>query len=74
MNDPQTIDVSKTTVLFFHGVDPTSGAAIVDGLLVAWRESGVDVVDMPTFVFLGDGQTVEGLDDEDMRRCGWVRA
>ena len=74
MIDPQTIDVSKATVLVFQGVDPASGAAIVDGLLAAWRDAGIDPSDLPTFAFLGDGQTVEGLDDEDMRRCGWVRA
>ena len=72
--DPQTIDVSKTTVLVFHGLDVTSGSAVSDGLIMAWRDAGVDVSDMPTLVFLSEGQTVESLDDEDMRRCGWVRA
>ena len=74
MSDPQTIDVSKTTVLVFHGLDVESGSAVSDGLITAWRDAGIDVADMPTLVFLGGGQTVEALDDEDMRRCGWVGA
>ena len=70
----QIIDIAKTAVLVFREVDTEDGAHLVDGLLSAWRDRGLSPAEMPMLVFLRAGQTVEALDDEDMRRCGWVRA